>query len=330
MRRLLASLAIVLGLSSAAQAADCWPSATSTSQSNCGAVMLYLDVTGKSAPVTAAAPLPVTIISGGSGGGAMTVADGANVVEGATADAAATAGGAGTLSAKLRLLTTQFNTLNTTVSTAANQTTANTSLASIATNTTGAATAAKQDTGNTSLGSIDTKLSSQATAANQSTANTSLSTIATNTTGASTAANQTSVQAPVAPATATATKSELVGCQATSAAINPTTGQQAAVDCDLNNNLLVSSGGAPNLAISQVSVATSDTAVVSARALRRSVTIQQITGTQNVFCNQTTATAANGVVLPAVVGASVTFNTTSAVRCIAITGAQTVAVAETF
>lgn len=136
--------------------------------------------------------------------------------------------------------------------------------------------------------------------------------------------------APVAPATATATQSVLGGCQATSAAINPTTGQQAAVDCDLNNNLLVSSGGAPNLAIAQVSVATSDTAVVAARALRRSVTIQQVTGTQNVFCNQTTATAANGVVLPAVVGASFTFNTTSAIRCIAITGAQTVAVAETF
>lgn len=136
--------------------------------------------------------------------------------------------------------------------------------------------------------------------------------------------------APVAPATATATKSVLIGCQATSAAINPTTGQQAAVDCDLNNNMLVSSGGAPNLTIAQVSIATSDTLAIAARALRRSVTIQQITGTQNVFCNQTTATAGNGVVLPAVVGASFTFNTTSAIRCIAITGAQTVAIAETY
>lgn len=138
------------------------------------------------------------------------------------------------------------------------------------------------------------------------------------------------VEGPVAPGTATATKAVLGGCQATSAAITPTTGQQAAVDCDLNNNLLVSSGGAPNLAIAQVSIATTDTLAIAARALRRSVTIQQITGTQNVFCNQTTATAANGVVLPAQVGASFTFNTTSAIRCIAITGAQTVAVAETF
>jgi hypothetical protein len=42
---------------------------------------------------------------------------------------------------------------------------------------TGAATAANQSTANTSLASIDTKLSSQATAANQTTANTSLSSI---------------------------------------------------------------------------------------------------------------------------------------------------------
>lgn len=136
--------------------------------------------------------------------------------------------------------------------------------------------------------------------------------------------------APVAPATATATNSTLAGCQATSAAINPTTGQQAAVDCDLNNNLLVSAGGAPNLAIVQVSIATSDTLAVAARALRRAVTIQNITGTQQIYCNQTTATTGNGVLLPAVVGANFTFNTTSAIRCIAVTGAQTIAVAETF
>jgi hypothetical protein len=148
-------------------------------------------------------------------------------------------------------------------------------------------------------------------------------------TGASTAANQTATQSPVAPATATATRSELIGCQATSVAINPTTGQQAAVDCDLNNNLLVSSGGAPNLLTSQVSVATSDTSVAAARALRRSITVQNITGTQDVYCSNTTATTANGVLLTGK-GSSFTFNTTSAIRCIAVTGAQTVGVAETY
>lgn len=85
-----------------------------------------------------------------------------------------------------------------------------------------------------------------------------------------------------------------------------------------------------SLSISQVSIATTDTLAIAARTGRYAVTVQQITGTQNVFCNQTTATAGNGVVLPAVVGASFTFNTASAIRCIAITGAQTVAIAETF
>lgn len=138
------------------------------------------------------------------------------------------------------------------------------------------------------------------------------------------------LSAPVAPATATATKSVLLGAQATTGAVNPTNGQQGALSSDTNNNLLTSPGGAPNLTIAQVSIATSDTLAIAARALRRSVTIQQVTGTQNVFCNQTTATAGNGVVLPAVVGANFTFNTTSAIRCIAITGAQTVAIAETY
>lgn len=148
--------------------------------------------------------------------------------------------------------------------------------------------------------------------------------------GAATAANQVATQAPVAPATATATKSDLTGCQATSAAINPTTGQQAAVDCDLNNNLLVSAGGAPNFSTSQVSVATSSTAVCAARALRRACTITAITGTQQIYCSGTVATSGNGQLIPAVAGASFTVDTTAAINCIALIGAQTVSIAETF
>jgi hypothetical protein len=51
----------------------------------------------------------VTLVSGG--GGAATVADGANVVEGALADAAVAAGAAGTFSAKFRRLTTDLGAL---------------------------------------------------------------------------------------------------------------------------------------------------------------------------------------------------------------------------
>lgn len=57
------------------------------------------------------------LIVSGSFSGAVTVADGADVTQGALADAAATAGGTGSVSAKLRLMTTQLGTLNTTLQT---------------------------------------------------------------------------------------------------------------------------------------------------------------------------------------------------------------------
>lgn len=50
---------------------------------------------------------------GGGGGGAATIADGANVVEGAVADAATSAGAAGTISAKLRKVTTDTDSIAT-------------------------------------------------------------------------------------------------------------------------------------------------------------------------------------------------------------------------
>lgn len=65
--------------------------------------------------------------------------------------------------------------------TAALQTTGNTSLATIATNSANHATSALQTTGNTSLATIATNSATQATASLQTTGNTSLATIATNT-----------------------------------------------------------------------------------------------------------------------------------------------------
>lgn len=53
--------------------------------------------------------------SGGGGGGAVTIADGADVTQGAIADGAATAGSTGTVSAKLRFITTILNSINTNV-----------------------------------------------------------------------------------------------------------------------------------------------------------------------------------------------------------------------
>lgn len=299
---------------------------------------------------------------GGGGGGAVTIADGADVAEGATTDAAATAGGTGSVSAKLRLMTTQLGTLNTSLGTInttlgspfqAGGSIGNTTFASTQSGTWNVGVSAgsniigKVGIDQSSIGTTNAVALNYIGPTNIATGNGVVGTgvqrvaIASDNTaftvnlgtlnGASTAANQTAIQAPVAPATATATKSVLLGAQATTSAVNPTTGQQGALSSDTNNNLLVSAGGAPNLATTQVSVTTSDTSVAAARALRRSITVQQITGTQQVFCSQTTATTSNGILLPAVVGASFTLNTTSAIRCITATGSsQTVAVAETY
>lgn len=99
---------------------------------------------------------------------------------------------------------------------------------------------------------------------------------------------------------------------------------------DSNFNLLVSSGGAPSFSTSQVSVGLTSTSVCAARAGRRACTITAITGAQQIFCSGTVATTANGQLVPAVVGASFTVNTTAAINCITTVGAQTVSVAETF
>ncbi len=77
--------------------------------------------------LTAGIFYPVTIdltgtlcVASGAGGitAAVTVANGADVAEGNTADAAATAGGTGTVSAKLRLMTTQLDSIATSVAAA--------------------------------------------------------------------------------------------------------------------------------------------------------------------------------------------------------------------
>ncbi len=61
---------------------------------------------GEAADVVAGA---LQTSGGGGGGGAVTVADGADVTQGAIADAAVAAGAAGTVSAKLRTVTTLLN-----------------------------------------------------------------------------------------------------------------------------------------------------------------------------------------------------------------------------
>lgn len=138
------------------------------------------------------------------------------------------------------------------------------------------------------------------------------------------------LSAPVAPATATATKSILTGCQATTAAVNPTTGQQASCSNDTNNNLLVSSGGAPNLATAQVSVTTGNITVAASRALRRSVMITNDTGTGKIYCGNTGVTTSTGDAIAATAGSFKQYSTTAAIFCTVASVTQTVTVAETY
>lgn len=116
-----------------------------------------------------------------------------------------------------------------------------------------------------------------------------------------------------------------------------TTGLGCWIQTDINGNLKVTAAGSPvapvggtNYETGQVSVTTADTAVVAARAGRQSVRVTNITGTQQIFCSGTTAAAATGELIPAVVGASLTISTASAIRCIAITATQTVSFAEVY
>lgn len=108
----------------------------------------------------------------GGGGGAVTVADGADVTQGAIADAAVTAGNTGTVSGKLRQISSDISTGNTAQATAANQTTMNTNLSTIVTNTGNGSTSANQTNGTqqakiTDGTNIASTLKSDGTAAGQ-------------------------------------------------------------------------------------------------------------------------------------------------------------------
>lgn len=107
------------------------------------------------------------ISSGGGGGGAVTIANGADVVEGNTADVKVVGDNAGTVSAKLRGLNTTLSSVDGKI------TTCNTGAVVVSSSAlpTGASTSALQSTGNTSLASIDTKTVLPATLGQKTMAN---------------------------------------------------------------------------------------------------------------------------------------------------------------
>lgn len=109
---------------------------------------------------------------------------------------------------------------------------------------------------------------------------------------------------------------------------NGTTWDQLLVDN--NKNLLVSPGGAPNLATAQVSVTTGNISVAAARTGRRAVTVTNVTGTSAIYCGNTGVATTTGTYLGATAGSSITLNTTVAIFCTVAATTQTVTVAETY
>lgn len=127
-------------------------------------ILPFKDTTGKDAQVTldSGGNLPVVISSGG--GGAVTVADGADVAQGATADSAVTAGSAGTISGKLRTISADISSIKSNQTNGTQHTIVDSSALP-----SGAATGSLQTTGNTSLSAIATNTGNGATSANQTT-----------------------------------------------------------------------------------------------------------------------------------------------------------------
>src|ERR1700759_431721 len=74
-------------------------------------VVGYVDTNVTFQPATTASGLPVAGGGGGGGGGAVTVADGADVTQGAIADAAVAAGAAGTVNQHLRSISRDMGTV---------------------------------------------------------------------------------------------------------------------------------------------------------------------------------------------------------------------------
>lgn len=94
------------------------------------------------------------------------------------------------------------------------------------------------------------------------------------------------------------------------------------------NPLPTASYGAASIATAQVTVGTTNTQIVAARAGRMAVTIENL-GTGAFYVGVTGVTVGNGYLVPGVLGATVTIPTQAAVFGIAAV-AQAVSVLETF
>lgn len=92
---------------------------------------------------------------------------------------------------------------------------------------------------------------------------------------------------------------------------------------------IVQSLGSASLLATQVLVGLAVTQIAAARATRNAITIEQL-GTNPVYVGAAGVSAADGFLLPGIIGANITIPTTGAVFGIATGVAQLVSVLETF
>ena len=228
---------------------------------------------------------------------------------------------------------------------------------------TGAATAANQTTANTSLASIVTNTGNAATAANQTTANTSLATVATQTTNSASAAGTTADTAYAGSGNTTLVGA-LKGIYAKLAASIAVTGTfwqatqpVSAVSLPLPTGAATSANqsteitslasivtntavlgskavGAANIATGQISVGSTATLIAAARTGAPGTGRVDITivnwSTVDVFLGGSGVTTSNGMKLPGVLGASITITVTSAIYGIVATGTESISYIETY
>lgn len=281
-------------------------------------------------PVATGNPFPVTCISGCSGGsgGAVTIADGADVTQGAIADAASTAGGTGTVNAHLRFLTSvAFATSTNQTSQITQETAINTVLglqadAACATDNgvcTNIALLKRSNQQRTSiLAAIGTPMqqtggtvglvAGSAIVGNfridQTTPGTTNGVVVNSSalpTGAATSANQTTelgnqtaVQGPVPAGAATATKFNLGGCEYR--ATPPTLSDTNQAPCQMGprgGTVVIGGIGTTPTDRTITSATGASQTVMSANGVRRTLTIVN-TGSSNCGINPTGGTAAIG------------------------------------
>jgi len=87
--------------------------------------------------------------------------------------------------------------------------------------------------------------------------------------------------------------------------------------------------GADNIATNQVSVTSAATAIVAARATRRSVLIINH-GTTDVYIGGASVTTSDGILLTGTAGAAIGIGTTAAVYGIVVSSSQTVSYIENY